>query len=306
MFRRINLLPLVSVIIPTHNRAHIIKRAILSVLNQTYTNLELIVVDDASTDETDEVINTINDSRLNYIKLEKNRGANHARNVGLENAAGEYIAFQDSDDEWLNLKLEKQIDVMLKQGEQIGIVYTGFLRVEKNHARYFPSKRTQKSGKIVEQLLNGNFVTTQSVVIRRECLAETGGFDEQLGRLQDWDLFIRLAEKFEFYCIDEPLLIAYHSMDSISAKSELLYEALLFLYRKHEATIEAFDKKAVFAEKIGNALTVIGRRGPACRWYFFSLKQHPFRFPTYCYFFLSLTGTWSFNHVLAWVRQARK
>lgn len=300
------MLPLVSVILPTHNRAHTIKRAILSVVNQTYTNLELIVVDDASTDGTDEVINTINDARLNYIKLEKNMGANHARNVGVENSTGEYIAFQDSDDEWLNLKLEKQMRVMLKKGQQVGIVYTGFLRLESNRARYFPSKQTQKSGMIVEPLLNGNFVTTQSVVIRRECLAVTGGFDERLRRFQDWDLFIRLAKKFEFYCIDEPLLIAYHTKDSISAKNELLYDALHLIYRKHEDVIEAFDKRALFTAKIANALTVSGQRGAAFKWYFTLLKQNPFRLSVYCYFLLFLSGRKFYCYVLNWARKTRE
>ena len=105
--------PTVSIIIPTYNRAHLIGRAIQSVLNQTYQNFEIIVVDDGSTDNTEEMIKEFqkHDKRIKYIRHEKNRGGAAARNTGIKVARGEYIAFQDSDDEWLPEKLEKQMDV---------------------------------------------------------------------------------------------------------------------------------------------------------------------------------------------------
>ena len=106
---------LVSVIIPTYNRAHLIKRSAESVLNQTYTNLELIIVDDGSTDDTEEVVKTLNDNRVTYIK-QPNQGACAARNNGIDHAKGEFIAFQDSDDVWHEDKLEKQIKCLKETG----------------------------------------------------------------------------------------------------------------------------------------------------------------------------------------------
>ena len=103
--------PKVSVIIPTYNRAHLVGRAIRSVLNQTYQDFEIIVVDDGSTDNTEEVVKSFNDPRIRYIRHEKNRGGSAACNTGIRAARGEYIAFQDSDDEWLPEKLEKQMQV---------------------------------------------------------------------------------------------------------------------------------------------------------------------------------------------------
>ena len=109
--------PLVSVVIPTWNRAGLIVRAINSVLSQTYSNWELIIVDDGSTDNTDEVVKKFqeNDTRIRFIKHEKNSGGNSVpKNIGIKNAAGEYIAFLDSDDEYLPEKMEKQINLFNK------------------------------------------------------------------------------------------------------------------------------------------------------------------------------------------------
>ena len=228
-------LPKVSVIIPTHNRANVIQRALHSVLHQTYENLEVIVVDDASTDNTAEIIHAINDKRIIFLRQEARHGAAVARNIGIHQATGEFIAFQDSDDEWLNKKLEKQMAVMLQSSDAVGVVYSGFLRFEDKSAKYFPSKRVEpKSGSILRPLLSGNFVTTQAVVIRKQCLLKSGLFDEKLPRLQDWELFLRLAELYEFVCVDEPLLVAFHSKKSITADSTLFPVALKMLLEKHE------------------------------------------------------------------------
>jgi glycosyltransferase involved in cell wall biosynthesis len=236
-------LPKVSVIIPTHNRAHVIQRALHSVLHQTYENLEVIVVDDASTDNTAEIIHSLDDKRIIFLRQETCQGAAAARNAGIHHATGEYIAFQDSDDEWLNQKLEKQMAVMLHSSDAVGVVYSGFLRFEDKSAKYFPSKQVKpKSGSILRPLLSGNFVTTQAVVIRKECLLKSGLFDEQLPRLQDWELFLRLAKFYEFVCVDEPLLIAFHSRQSITADSSLFQTALKILLEKHENKFRAYPK----------------------------------------------------------------
>jgi glycosyltransferase involved in cell wall biosynthesis len=227
--------PKVSVIIPTHNRAHVIRRALRSVLCQTYGNLEVIVVDDASTDDTVEVVQSVNDNRIIFLRQETRQGAAAARNVGIRAASGEFIAFQDSDDEWLNEKLEKQMAVLLHANNVVGVVYSGFLRFEGRSAKYFPSTQIKiKSGSILSVLLSGNFVTTQAVVVRKECLVKVGLFDEQFPRLQDWELFLRLAVLYEFVCIDEPLLIAFHSPQSITADRALFPIALKMLLEKHQ------------------------------------------------------------------------
>lgn len=123
--------PTVSVIIPTYNRAHLVGRAIQSVLNQTYKDFELIIVDDGSTDNTEDIIKKYQkkDERIKYIRRKKNKGGSVARNTGINAAIGEYIAFLDSDDEWLTEKLERQMKVFKSTSSEVGVVYSGFFRI---------------------------------------------------------------------------------------------------------------------------------------------------------------------------------
>jgi glycosyltransferase involved in cell wall biosynthesis len=116
--------PTVSIIIPTYNRSRLLARAVKSVLNQTYQNFELIIVDDASTDNTEEVVGSFNDERIKYVRHEKNKGEAVARNTGIKAARGEYIASHDSDDEWLHEKLAKRIRAFENCSPEIGVVYT--------------------------------------------------------------------------------------------------------------------------------------------------------------------------------------
>ncbi len=122
--------PTVSVIIPTYNRAHLLGRAIESVLDQTYQDFEIIVVDDASADETEEVVKSFGDDRINHIRHQKNKGGSAARNTGIKAARGEFIAFLDSDDEWVPKKLEKEIDRLQTLSNEVGVVYSGFCCVK--------------------------------------------------------------------------------------------------------------------------------------------------------------------------------
>jgi len=117
---------------------------------------------------------------------------------------------------------------------EVGVVYTGFLRIENGKENYIPSSWViKKEGNIHDELLKGNFVTTQSIIIRKECFKKAGMFDEKLPRLQDWELVIRLSKYYNFKCIDEPLLVSYYTSDSISANHKALIEALELILTKH-------------------------------------------------------------------------
>lgn len=228
--------PAVSVIIPTYNRAHLIGRAIQSVLDQTYEDYEIIVVDDRSTDNTEEVINEFRkkDERIRYIRHEKNKGGSAARNTGIKAAQGVYIAFHDSDDEWFPRKLAKQMEFFSTAKAVVGVTYTGFWRIEGDKKVYIPwSWVAKKDGNIHQELLKGNFVGTPSIVTRKECFERAGLFDESLPRLQDWDLVLRLSKHYDFKCIDEPLLNSYYTIDSISANNEGFIKAFKLILSKH-------------------------------------------------------------------------
>lgn len=226
--------PRVSVIIPVYNRAFLIRRALQSVLNQTYRDFEIIVVNDGSTDNLEDTVKSFKDDRIRYFQHNKNRGAPAARNTGIRAAKGEYIAFQDSDDEWLPEKLEKQIIAFENAKPAVGVVYSGFWLIKNDKRTYMPTKETlQKEGNIHNELLKGNFVSGVSAIVRRNCFEKTGMFDENVPRLQDWELFIRLSKHYEFKYINQPLVLAYSTSESISGKNDNIPKAQEIILAKH-------------------------------------------------------------------------
>lgn len=226
--------PKVSIILPTFNRAHLIGKAIDSILSQTYGDFELIVIDDGSTDNTKEVVSSISDSRVVFVQHSENRGGGAARNTGIGCARGEYIAFQDSDDEWYPDKLSRQVEAMDGAPPEVGVVFTGFWLVQDGRRTYVPYPRiSRKSGNIHSELLKENFVTTPSMLARKQALSKSGLFDERLPRLQDWEFVLRLSEDHAFICIDEPLLTSYRRSDSISSDRRARNAAHEMILEKH-------------------------------------------------------------------------
>ena len=224
----------VSVIIPTYNRAHLIARSIESVLNQTYREFELIVVDDGSTDNTEEVVKSFNDQRIRYIRYQMNEGAATARNTGIRAARGDYIAFQDSDDEWHPDKLEKQINILLNYKEEM-VIYTDMERIYQNgEAVYWKSPTINSFELIDERTIDykpmGIGITT--VVLKRSCFETVGLFDEKLPRFIDLDFLIRLSKVFRFYHMKEAL-VKYYFNEGISTNSHSLVMARKRLIEKY-------------------------------------------------------------------------
>lgn len=227
---------IVSVILPTYNRAATLKRSAESVLEQTYKDLELIVVDDASNDDTENVIRGFNDPRVQYIKLEENIGAAAARNRGIKAARGDFVAFQDSDDVWGHDKLAKQMDEFEQSDVRTGVVYSGICRITDGKRTYVPRGAGKREGDIHEMLLSANFVALPAAVVRKECFEKAGLFDESLPCLQDWELWIRISEYYRFKYIKESLVDAYYSADSISVNPEKLIKAWKYILDKHSVS----------------------------------------------------------------------
>lgn len=199
--------PLVSVVIPTHNRRHLIGRAIASALSQDYDNLEIIVIDDGSTDGTAELMAGYESIR--YIRFDSNRGGAAARNHGIGVAQGDMVAFLDSDDEWLPAKIGKQVDRMLASPRTAAVYCRHFSHFEATGRRYeeFPPLYR---GAIRSQLLAGRCPRTVSLfLVRRDALLAVQGFDENLAGFQDTDLWIRISERWEFDAVDEALAIVH-------------------------------------------------------------------------------------------------
>jgi len=216
--------PLVSVVIPTHNREHSIARAVRSVMGQTYTDLEIVVVDDASTDGTMHLLESLaaRDSRLRFVRLPVRSGAQHARNVGIEAACGGYVAFLDSDNEWDGDKLERQMDLLLARPADDLVAYCGMRRVASGVA--VAEELPTATGSVYRVALSRWLADTSTLVVPRAVLARAGSFREGLTAYQEWDLCIRLARVCEFDCVPA-CLVTYRCGDEYSISADLLGNA---------------------------------------------------------------------------------
>lgn len=215
---------LVSVILPTFNRAGTLPRAIMSVLDQSYRNLELLIVDDGGSDNTPELVAAIGDPRIRFIAQEKNGGASSARNAGLRQARGQFIAFQDSDDEWLAGKLARQVRAAQEAGEAAVTVFHPKILYGRDAAGQhgphrvclLPIIEDATEAAIKTLIHQQNLISTQTLLITREAFEKAGFFDVHLVNSEDWAFGMELFYNSKVVFIDEPLVISYLQNDSIS------------------------------------------------------------------------------------------
>ena len=227
------MLPLVSVIIPLYNREKTIQRAVDSVLNQTYTNIEVIVVDDGSTDDSVKMLHKyVDDNRVKVFCQPQNKGANAARNRGIREARGEYIAFHDSDDAWLPDKLEKQIRCM--ERDEFYVSFCAFKRHYEGAVQIVPNISEQLSCESIrERLRRGNIVGTPTLVLHKSVVSAVGVFDEEMPRLQDYEYMIRIVKKYDVCFVNEVLVNEYELDRCISLNQTSLNQAYALLIKKH-------------------------------------------------------------------------
>jgi glycosyltransferase involved in cell wall biosynthesis len=233
--------PAVSVVIPTYNRAPLLGRSIRSVLEQSYEDFEVIVVDDGSMDETASIVAGIRDPRVRYVALARNTGAGAARNVGIRMARGRFLAFQDSDDEWMPSKLSKQMSAFARGPAGLGIVYSDMQRIWGDGTTTYLAAPTVLSGRMVGTFFRFYQVCdlgVQSTVIKREWLDAAGHFNEELPALEDLEMFIRLSRLCAFQRLREPL-VRYHDTQGLSKDRYAKWvsrKAILRLYYKELLT----------------------------------------------------------------------
>lgn len=220
-------MPAISVILPTYNRSQTLARAIQSVLHQTFADFELIVVDDASTDDTPALMKTINDPRLRYLQLEKNRGAAGARNAGIAQARAQWVAFQDSDDEWIPTKLAQQFAVARDAPAEVGLVLAGYFAQVGQRRVHVQPQSTLSGGNPIIDLLDGWPIITPTWLVRRGLLQELNGFDESWPCFEDWDLVFRIAGRCRVLAVSGPVLVKYGSgAQSVCADLQTLCSSL--------------------------------------------------------------------------------
>jgi glycosyltransferase involved in cell wall biosynthesis len=238
-------MPEVSVIMPTYNRAHLVDRAIQSVLNQTFQDFEIIVINNYSKDNTIDVINSFNDKRIKLINFRNNGIIAKSRNQGLMKSAGDYIAFLDDDDIWEPEKLEKQIEVLRNAPEAVGAVYTGMILLDKQ-GRIIKKVIPKYRGNIFYLLLTKSYIDSASaLVVKKECFEHVGFFDESedLGVGDDWDMWIRIAQHYKFNFIPEVLVKIYFHGKNITTNTPLTIKRHKAITAKYEKYITASPRK---------------------------------------------------------------
>src|SRR5215813_12102040 len=228
----------VSVIIPTHNRAEFLRSAITSVLNQTFQDFEIVIIDDASQDHTREVITNFNDTRIKFIHNQVSKGAAGSRNIGLMNTKHEYIAFLDDDDEWLPEKLKIQTHLLDNSPQEVGGVCTGCFTIEKASGKVLSIDNLE-----MNDIYKGNFITTSSILLRRECFEKCGLFDENMPTSSDGDMWIRISEKFSFKVIKDALVNYYVHENSLTLDYEKKAKGLEILLEKYDNLFKKYYKE---------------------------------------------------------------
>ncbi|MGB7590655.1 MAG: glycosyltransferase family 2 protein [Terriglobia bacterium] len=230
--------PAVTVVIPTFNRAAIVVRAIRSVMRQTCQDWELIVVDDGSTDGTEQAVKGLSDNRIKYIRHDRNRLAGAARNTGIRYAQGEYVAFLDSDDEWPPEKLQKELEVFRNSDPAVGLVYTGKMILDET-GRVLEIRMATKSGWVFDALLDSNFIGSSSLVtVKKQALERVGGFDETLVSHQDWDLCLRVARVSRIASVPNCLVKRHLGSDQISGSLRRICEGRERILQKYRSEMK--------------------------------------------------------------------
>lgn len=269
--------PAVTVVISTHNRAHLLGRAIRSVLAQTYPDYELLIVEDASTDNTKEVVAGFQDKRIRYIRHETNRGGPAARNTGIKAACGRYIALLDDDDEWLPAKLEKQVQKFQQAPDTVGLIYSGAELLDKD-GNSIRTDIPTLAGDVRDRLLWGSlFGSVSKALVKKECFDKVGVFDETLTSCQDWDMWMRIADIYGFDFVPDILVKIHAHGARISTDLGSLIPGRTRMIEKHINDFRAHPAILVqHLKQIGKLHCINGTWREAARWFAKAAKINRF------------------------------
>jgi len=291
---------LVSVIIPTYNREKCIRRAIESVLDQTYQNVELIVVDDGSTDNTKEILEPfIKSGKIKYF-YQPNRGPATARNLGIKNSKGEFIALLDSDDEWLPEKLEKQIGLFQNsKDEKLGFVGCNIIFINEITNKTIEYKIPRY--KNFFRFLLSEFMwppQLSTIITKKQIIEEVGLFDEKVWFGEDLDMWIRIAKKYNFdFVLDCLTKIHLHPTSlSFTTKPYKITKSYDYITQKYKQDYQRFPK--IYSTRLRLLGSLYYRAGDVekgRKLFLESIKVNSLNLKSYFYFFLSLFGPNFYN-----------
>lgn len=269
--------PLVSVITITRNRGKLLKRSISSVLNQTYRNIEYIIVDGASTDSTDSVVTSFEDKRVIYIKLKENKSIIDSINLAFDKASGDYVTFLDSDDEYVLTKIEKQVKLFSSLSEEYGMVYCWMTYFDDKNHKFLRLHNPQLRGFIGSDVVEKPIVSgTPTYLFRYDVFKELGGWNKDIGIISDWELAVRCCQNWKVDYVPESLVNVYinHGSDRMSDKKyykDLNQRIIIF----HEYFLSEFkmifsknqEKKQYHLRFLVNSCFQIGDFNKAFKYY---------------------------------------
>lgn len=280
--------PLVSVVIATYNMAAYLPMAIQSVLSQTYQDIELLVVDDGSTDDTREVLKSyLENSRIHYF-CQENSGQAAAKNHGVQKSNGQYVAFLDADDMWMPEKLDLQIP-LFSRSQTLGVVYARHLYIDQTGRELSTVNHKLLRGRITGPLLIANLIPFGTSIVKKECFERLGGFKENMRMGIDYDLWLRFSTQYEFDYVDRPLLRYRVWPGQMSNNCMGRYRSGIDIMKNFLREFPGFVDKNT--EKEAWAHTFVGygkcmqeteqRIGPAVRLYAQALKYKPGYIPAW-------------------------
>jgi len=281
-----NCAPLVSIIVPTYNRGEIISDTIVNLLSQTYKNIEIIIVDDGSNDNTEGVVREYTNGNVKYFRVYTNKGPAYARNLGIKKSQGKYIAFQDSDDKWLPSKISCQVNAL--ENTNASVICIRGIRVEGDQSSVWPPSKYYNTGvKPEHQILHKNFITPLAILAERESIVNIGGFDESFPAFEEWDFAIRLIEESNPLFINDVLFVSNKRNDALSNSSYKMANGREKILLKHSHKISSDNVHAEHCYII--ARSYIDARSPSKAFTFFlrAIYLNPLRFKYYISFLMS-------------------
>ncbi|PSP34584.1 hypothetical protein BRC64_00685 [Halobacteriales archaeon QH_10_67_22] len=275
----------VTVVLPTYNREHRLRYAVESVLDQTYTNLECIVVDGGSTDDTPTMLESFDDDRLRVIRRTEPQGLSSARNAGLELASGEYIVFLDDDDAFYDTAIETLVRTIREQPENCAGVYTAHRRVDESG----DSTTERVTGGKVDRLENARIGGPSCTLIKAEIFDVIGPFDESFPACEDEEFWLRLFDEFYMFAIDTVLYKRHYHGDQMTNDLGLMLEGRARLLEKHgEKLSDQYQEHLQYSLAHGYAR--LGRTEKARAFFRGFTRKYPLRLAYYYYYVWLLFG----------------
>ena len=291
-----------SVVLPTYNRDTTLGRSIQSVLAQTYGNLELIVVDDASTDTTREVLQSFSDPRLRWVSNERQSGVSASRNRGVAEAVGEWVAFQDSDDEWRVEKLARQVAAI---SDDAVLILCGDVVVNDYGMSYLGLATEEAVVDVTPQVIL-RIPGAPCFMVRRQTMLDVGGFDDALRGAEDWELALRLSDRGRVLMVNEPLVVRQKTPGSLFADEAHGTRGIRVVLDRHAGRFRKHpDAWALYCNLVGQSDCRHGQLAAGRAWFRKALAVRPLAPRTWANLLASFLGARFFKAYVGLARSLR-